>query len=117
MYKQKFTAGIILIIFSLIAVSCSGNGKKAAETENNKVVSVIEVSIGGMTCTGCEQTIQNNVGKLEGIKSVKASFTTGMAMVEYFDGIVDTTAIRQAITGSGYTVKHFIAPVKQEDEK
>ena len=78
---------------------------------------MIEVSIGGMTCTGCEQTIQNNVGKLEGIKSVKASFTTGIAMVEYFDGIVDTTAIRQAITGSGYTVKHFIAPAKQEDEK
>ncbi len=117
MYKQKFTAGLILIIYSLIAVSCSGNGKKAAGTENNKVVSVIEVSIGGMTCTGCEQTIQNNVGKLEGIKSVKASFTTGMAMVEYFDGIVDTSVIRQAITGSGYTVKQFIAPANEEGVK
>ena len=117
MYKQKFTAGLILIIYSLIAVSCSGNGKKAAETENNKVVSVIEVSIGGMTCTGCEQTIQNNVGKLEGIKSVKASFTTGMAMVEYFDGIADTSVIREAITGSGYTVKQFIAPANEEGVK
>ena len=112
MYKQKLSAGLILIIYSLIAFSCSGNGKKAAETEKNKVVSVIEVSIGGMTCTGCEQTIQNNVGKLEGIKSVKASFTTGMAMIEYFDGMVDTSVIRQAITGSGYTVKKFIAAHK-----
>ena len=117
MYKQKLTAGLILIIYSLIAVSCSGNGKKAAETENNQEVSVIEVSIGGMSCTGCEQTIQNNVGKLEGIKSVKASFTTGMAMIEYFEGIVDTTVIKQAISGSGYTVKKFIAPTKEEGEK
>lgn len=117
MYKQKLSAGLIIVIYALVAVSCSGNGKKAAETEKNKEVSVIEVSIGGMTCTGCEQTIQNNVGKLEGVKSVKASFTTGIAMIEYFEGIVDTTSIRQAISGSGYTVKQFIAPAKQEDEK
>ena len=77
MYKQKLSAGLIVIVYILLAVSCSGNGKKAAEAEKNKEASVMEVSIGGMFCTGCEQTIQNNVGKLEGIKSVKASFTTG----------------------------------------
>jgi copper chaperone CopZ len=112
MYKQKLFAGLILIVYILVAVSCSGKGKKAAETEKNQKVSVIEVSIGGMSCTGCEQTIQNNVGKLEGIKSVKASYTTGMAMIEYFEGVVDTTGIKEAISGSGYTVKKFIAPTK-----
>ena len=112
MYKQKLSAGLILIVYILVAVSCSGNGKKADETEKNQKVSVIEVSIGGMSCTGCEQTIQNNVGKLEGIKSVKASYTTGMAMIEYFEGVADTTGIKEAISGSGYTVKKFIAPTK-----
>jgi copper chaperone CopZ len=112
MYKQKLSAGLILTVYILVAASCSGNGKKAAETEKDQKVSVIEVSISGMSCTGCEQTIQNNVGKLEGIKSVKASYTTGMAMIEYFEGMVDTTGIKKAINGSGYTVKKFIAPTK-----
>ena len=117
MYKQKLSAGLILIIYTLVAVSCSGNGKKGAETEKNKEVSVIEVSIGGMTCTGCEQIIQNNVGKLEGIKSVKASFTTGIAMIEYFEEMVDTTLIKEAISGSGYIVNKFTAPTNEEGDK
>jgi len=75
--------------------------------------SLIELSIDGMTCTGCEQTIQNNIGKLEGIKSVKASFTTGTAIVEFFPDKVDTTKIKEAVTGSGYTFKKFI-PVPEE---
>ena len=69
--------------------------------------SLVEVSIGGMTCTGCEQTIQAGITKLEGINSVKASYVTGNAFVEYFPGITDTVKIKAAITGSGYTVKRF----------
>ena len=117
MYKQKLSAGLLLFVYILAAVSCSGNGKKAAETENKQEVSLMEVSIGGMSCTGCEQTIQNNIGKLEGIKSVKASYTTGIALIEYFRGIVDTTRIKEAINGSGYSVKKFIEPAMGEVEK
>ena len=117
MCKQKLSAGFILFVYILIAISCSGNGKKAAKTEEKREASVIEVSIGGMMCTGCEQTIQNTVAKLEGIKSVKASFTTGIAMIEYFQGIVDTSRIREAINGSGYSVKKFIAITKEDGEK
>jgi copper chaperone CopZ len=117
MYKQKLSAGFILFVYIFIAVSCSGNGKKGGKTEEKQEASVMEVSIGGMSCTGCEQTIQNNVSRLEGIKSVKASFTTGIAMIEYFQGIVDTARIREAINGSGYTVKKFIAITKEDGEK
>ncbi len=45
--------------------------------------------------------------RLEGIKSVKASYVTGNALVEYYPGITDTVKIKDAITGSGYTVKRF----------
>jgi len=117
MYKQKLSAGFILFVYLLIAVSCSGNGKKAGKNVEKLEASVLEVSIGGMMCTGCEQTIQNNVTKLEGIKSVKASYTTGIAMIEYFQGIVDTAMIREAINGSGYTVKKFIAITKEAGDK
>lgn len=117
MYKKKLSAGFILFVYILIAVSCSGNGKQTVKTEVNQEASLMEVTIGGMMCTGCEETIQNNVVKLEGIKSVKASYTTGIAMIEYFRGIVDTARIREAINGSGYSVKKFMAITKEDGEK
>jgi copper chaperone CopZ len=106
MRNFKFLLQLIILGFVLIAASC-GN-KNTTEKAPETTASVIEVSIGGMTCTGCEQTIQNNLGKIEGIKSVKASFTTGNAVVEYFPGKVDTIKMKEAVTGSGYTVKKFI---------
>ena len=68
----------------------------------------IDVSIDGMSCTGCEQTIQTSVAKLEGIKSVTADFTKGRAKIEYYPGVTDTNMIRDAITGCGYSVKEFL---------
>ena len=86
----------------LLAISCNGN--KQEKSTNRGEASLIEVKIEGMSCTGCEQTIQRNVGKLEGIKSVKATFTDGRAVIEYFPGSVDSLKIKDAITGSGYKV-------------
>jgi copper chaperone CopZ len=113
MYKHRISAGFILFVYILVALSCSGNVKKSEIETAQQEASVMEVSIEGMFCLGCEQTIQMNVSKLEGIKSVKASFTDGNAIIEYFPGKVDTLEIRDAVTGSGYTVKKCI-PVQGE---
>jgi len=107
MKKINLTSGLIIFVFILAMVSCSGGGKKTGNESQTSIAESMEVSIGGMTCLGCEQTIQKNVGNLEGIKTVKASFTTGNAVIEYFPGMVDTVKIKAAITGSGYTVKKF----------
>ncbi len=102
----KHLVSVLLLFAGLIlGISCGGN-KKEIPAEKG-IASLIEVNIEGMTCTGCEQTIQRNVGKLEGIKSVKATFTDGRAVIEYFPSLVDTLKIREAITGSGYSVKKF----------
>jgi copper chaperone CopZ len=113
MCYRKLSPGLILFILILTAISCTGNSKKAEKESVQQEATLIEVSIGGMSCTGCEQTIQTNVSKLEGIKSVKASWTSGRAIVEYFPGIVDTLKIKEAVTGSGYTVKKFM-PVQEQ---
>ena len=108
MFKLKQTAVLLLIVTALFAVSCGGPGKKTEKVDTKMEASVIEVSIGGMTCKGCEQTIQTSISKLEGIKSVKASCTDGMAIVEYYPASVDTLKIKEAVAGSGYIVKKFI---------
>jgi len=117
MNKQKLSAGLILFVYILIAVSCGDNGKTVVKTDQNVKEALMGVSIGGMMCTGCEETIQNNVGKLEGIKSVKASFKTGEAVIEYVGTVADTAKIREAITASGYTVKNFDLAYKEEGQK
>lgn len=106
MSKKRQTIFLIGLFFVLAMVSC-GKSKKSPDRDASLEKSLIEVSIGGMSCTGCEQTIQAGITKLEGIKSVKASYVTGNALVEYFPGITDTLKIKAAITGSGYTVKKF----------
>jgi copper chaperone CopZ len=117
MVKQKLTVSLILTVYILIAISCGGNGQKSVKSEVKQESSSIEVSIVGMMCLGCEQTIEKNVTGLNGIKSVKASFTTGNAIIEYFPGLVDTSDIRKAINGSGYTVKKFIVSNMPEGGK
>jgi copper chaperone CopZ len=110
MDKQKLALSVALIFLILAAAACSGTGKKQVKQVPLTDPSVIEVSIGGMSCTDCEQTIQTRVGALDGIKSVKASYTAGNAIVEYYPDKVDSAKIREAIVGSGYKVKKFIMP-------
>ena len=112
MGNHKMAFKIILIAVILTAFSCSGTTNKSAMAGRKTEPALIEVSIGGMSCTDCEQTIQKRVGELAGIQSIKASYVTGSAVIEFSPDKVDTAKIRQTITGSGYNVKKFHVPSK-----
>ena len=105
MSKNHLISVLLLFAVLILGTSCGGNKKETPAVMEN--ANFIEVKIEGMTCTGCEQTIQRNVGKLEGIKSIKATFTDGRAVIEYYPTSVDTLRIKDAITGSGYKVIKF----------
>jgi copper chaperone CopZ len=107
MMKKVFPNFLVLYFAFFLLASC-GQEKKSEKKDLQMEASFIEVSIGGMTCTGCEQTIQASVGKLDGIKSIKASHTAANAFIEYYPSLVDSLKIKEAITESGYTVKKFI---------
>jgi len=109
MKTQKLAIPVTIVMALMLSFACGNMGKNPDNSDLKMELSVIEVSIGGMTCTGCEQTIQTSISKLKGIKSVKASYVTGNALVEYFPRITDTIKIKAAVTGSGYTVKRFTA--------
>ena len=117
MNLKKLTSGFALTILAFTLTSCGGKATKAENENVSAQAARMEVSIGGMSCTGCEQTIQTNIGKLEGVKSVKASFTVGNALIEYNPALVDSLIIKEAITGSGYTVKKFSEVGSEEISK
>lgn len=117
MVNKNQVSTLLILVTVLIAFACGENGKKPEKANSKMEASVVEVSISGMTCTGCEQTIQTRVSDLNGVKSVKASFITGKALVEYFPEITDTLKIKESITGSGYLVKKFNSASTSGSEK
>ena len=56
----------------------------------------------GMTCSGCERTIQRVVGNIEGVKSSKADSKSSTVSVEYDPEKVSIDKIRSAVNGVGY---------------
>ena len=102
MSKTRVTSFSFLMVLLFILSSCGGGGKKEVKEAANETA-MIEVSISGMTCTGCENTIQSGLTKVPGVISVKASYTLGNAIVEYNPEQVDTLKIKDAVNGCGYT--------------
>jgi len=100
----------LIVISFLFAFGCSNSGHQKSSTSikstvsENLKVAALELSIQGMTCTGCEQTIQSALGSLNGVKQVKANYRNGKAYVEFVPGIGDTIRMRESITSSGYAL-------------
>lgn len=103
-FKMKFL--IIVCLFLVLGCNNSNTKKNAPEVkslnvENVKILAV-ELSIKGMTCTGCEQTIQTGISSIKGVKQVKANFKDGKAYVSFESGVADTIQMKEKITASGY---------------
>jgi copper chaperone CopZ len=100
MTRSKSTVWILLSLMLLLASCGGGKSQKAAEVP--APTATVELSIEGMTCTGCENTICANLEKLPGVKSVTASHTGGNAIIEYDPGKVDTIKMKETVDGLGY---------------
>lgn len=113
--KNISRLSLVFLIFMLYGIiACNSSTKKTAASGADSEIERIEVSINGMTCTGCEQTIKNCVAEIEGVKSVTATFTSGKALIDYNPGLVDTSLIKKAISKTGYKVTGF-NPVSASD--
>ena len=67
-------------------------------------IKIIELKISGMTCTGCEDHVNHEVNKLNGIVSSKASYEKGNAIVEFDQTKTNEAEIVQAINATGYKI-------------
>ena len=66
-------------------------------------VKSVKLGVGGMHCTGCEETIERAVSGLPGIQSVTASYADSQVLVSFDDIKSDDAAITAAISAAGYT--------------
>ena len=98
----------LLIVFGCNNTTTQKNKPELKSVaEANLKTEAVEVTIKGMTCTGCEQTIQSGITSIKGVKQVKATFKNGKAYVEFIPGMADTIQMKEMITASGYSVAGF----------
>lgn len=115
---MNLKAGLIAAIVGsgAVCVGCGGDaqevrnasGQEAPATRSAETArpATAEFSVEGMTCGGCVIATEMSVKKLDGIRSVDASYDedtgVGRATVEYDADLVGTEAIAEAIRGAGF---------------
>lgn len=71
-------------------------------------------SVGGMTCSGCEEHIESEVSKIDGVVLSDASYEEGHAKVIYDKTKTNVEEIEQAISSTGYEVLGQSDPILSE---
>jgi copper chaperone CopZ len=101
---RKISSLILLLCLLIMSVSCGGgkSTKVNEAPESDAATATVALSIEGMTCAGCENTICTSLEKIPGVKSVTASATDGKAVIEFEQGKVDTAALKAAVDAAGY---------------
>jgi copper chaperone CopZ len=93
---------ITLLLLMWLFAACNHSTK--TESVNPEALQKVEITITGMTCTGCEQTVTQGALTLDGVKEAKASYKDGKAWVSYEDDKVTPEAITASIENTGYKV-------------
>ena len=69
--------------------------------KNNK----IEIKISGMSCTGCENRVENVLKNIENVESVNANYNTGIVEIETNNiKDLDIDMIKETLEDLGYDI-------------
>lgn len=106
---------ILMMAFPLYTKVFYPKAKEGATTVN-----VVEnrqqiiFTINGMTCEGCEEHVNNELSKVNGVLSYKTSYATRSSLVTYDKTQVEVKTIEAAINKTGYKVSGY-KPVIQKN--
>ena len=70
--------------------------------------------IEGMTCNGCERTVQKVISNIEGVSSAKADLASSTVAVEYDSAKVKIDTIKEAVNRVGYK---FVGKLTADDRR
>lgn len=96
--------GLTVALTATIVTSCNPSESKTQKVIIVNASDIVRESIGvkGMTCVGCEVTLEENIAKIDGVVSVKASHTSEEAIIEFDATKTDIGTITKTIRDSGY---------------
>lgn len=110
--QSKAFLGIVTVLAVLLlsfpyysSIFFSANPKADAVVAAQTNVQEAQLAIKGMTCEGCEYSVNYALTSKEGVLEANADYHTGTALVKYNPSIISTDALRQAIESEvGYQV-------------
>ncbi len=97
-------------MLSVVLISCNQtntgttNDNAPAVSDAIENIKTIELNVTGMTCTGCENTIETALTKIEGVASAEALHTKATTTVSFDSTKVDQELLTQTINNLGYQV-------------
>lgn len=65
----------------------------------------VTLNVSGMSCGHCVKAVEENVGKLNGVNSVKVDLETGKVEVAFESEKLSLDTIKETIDDQGYEVK------------
>ncbi len=95
---------IVMLAFPYYAQIFYPKNEKHIIIDDKSNVQIVEFSIKGMTCTGCEEHINYEVNKLPGVIKSAASYENGSAIVEFDNSKTSIAEIEETINRTGYLV-------------
>lgn len=94
----------LLLLLLPFIFACQGpKTSQPSDAKTDETVITYNLNVEGMTCTGCEKTIQTGLATLDGVTKVEASHETGLVAITINPEKADTAAIRNKVTETGYT--------------
>ena len=104
---------VLLISFFLISIACTNTKNQPKQKIIVKASNLVTKNIGvqGMTCVGCEVTLEGSLSKIKGVVKVKASASKDEAVITFDKTKTDELSIIKAIADAGYK------PVKSTKNK
>ena len=117
---------ITALLCSLLIGLCScnkaaddGSTARAAAPGSASVADstlTVDLAVKGMHCASCSQAIQTEIGKLDGVSSVEASFEGSHALISYNPQKLSEQQIRDEIASLGFTVSGYANPPAAADD-
>ena len=74
-------------------------------SENANLESTYEINITGMTCSGCEEHVKLEIGKLSGISGLEVSYEKANAVVTFDESKTNIDEVKAAVDKTGYKVE------------
>ena len=95
---------IVMLAFPYYSGIFYPNTDKQIIVVDESDIKTTEFKISGMTCASCEEHVNHEVNKLNGIISSKASYENGNAIIEFDKTKTNETDIEKAVNSTGYKV-------------
>lgn len=106
----------IILSIGLFFIGCDSTEKKQVVVKQSDIVQKT-IGIEGMTCVGCEVTLEGSISKIEGVVKVKASVASDSATVSYDKTKTNLAEITKTIKSEGYTPRTNASVVDNDTYK